>query len=95
DGLIPIRSIGREFFLFDREAQTLVGSETGLSIELGRRVVVRLSDVVPVTGGIELELVSLDGKSIPRAAPGRAGKPARKKAKKTARAKRKVSRRRR
>ena len=29
DGLVPVRSLGREFFHFDREAGTLMGSDTG------------------------------------------------------------------
>src|SRR6056297_392255 len=36
DGLIPVRSLGREFFHFDREAGTLMGSDTGLTIGLGQ-----------------------------------------------------------
>ena len=31
-GLIPIRSIGREFFHYDRESETLMGADTGLTI---------------------------------------------------------------
>ena len=32
DGLLPIREIGNEYFHYDRDAQTLVGSETGTQI---------------------------------------------------------------
>jgi len=66
DGLIPVRSLGREFFHFDRDAGTLMGSDTGLTIELGQRVTVKISEVVPVSGGIALELVSIEGESLPR-----------------------------
>ena len=38
DGLIPIRSIGREFFHFDPRTQTLMGADTGLTIAMGQRV---------------------------------------------------------
>ena len=64
DGLIPIRALGREYFHFDREAQTLEGSDTGLIIGLGQRVLVRLAEAVPVTGGLMLELLELDGAAI-------------------------------
>lgn len=98
DGLIPIRSLGREFFHFDREAGTLMGSETGLTLSIGQRATVRLSEAVPVTGGIALELLDLEGKALPRA-PSPAGRTARRKSslakRKTARAKRKVTRKRR
>src|SRR6056297_670567 len=99
DGLIPVRSLGREFFHFDREAGTLMGSDTGLTIGLGQRVTVRLAEAAPVTGGLALDLVSIDGKSLPRG-PGKArGKaPKRKLAqakRKSDKIKRKVSRSRR
>jgi ribonuclease R len=64
DGLIPIRALGREYFHFDRDAHTLEGSDTGLVIGLGQRVVVRLAEAVPVTGGLMLELLELDGAAI-------------------------------
>ena len=64
DGLIPVRSLGREFFHFDRDAGTLMGSDTGLTIALGQQVTVKISEVVPVSGGIALELVSIEGESL-------------------------------
>ncbi len=73
DGLVPVRSLGREFFHFDREAGTLMGSDTGLTIAIGQRVTVRLTEAVPVTGGLELELLSIDDQALPRSrgTPGR------------------------
>ena len=98
DGLVPIRSLGREYFHFDREAGTLVGADTGLTVGIGQKVVVRLAQATPVTGGLELELLELEEKALPRGGtPGRGG-PRRKSAqskKKSAKTKRKVSRRRR
>lgn len=98
DGLVPIRSLGREYFDFDREAGTLVGADTGLTVGIGQKVVVRLAQATPVTGGLELELLELEDKALPRGGtPGRGG-PRRKSAqskKKSAKTKRKVSRRRR
>ena len=43
DGLVPIRSVGREFFHYDQNSQTLMGADTGLTIGLGQRVTVRLA----------------------------------------------------
>ena len=71
DGLLPIREIGNEYFYFDRDAQTLMGSETGLEISVGQRVMVRLSEAVPITGGLMLELLELEGKGIVQGAGGR------------------------
>ena len=64
DGLIPIRALGREFFHFDEGTQTLMGSETGLVLGIGQKVMVRLSEAVPVTGGLILELLSVEGATM-------------------------------
>ncbi|MBL9050799.1 MAG: ribonuclease R [Tabrizicola sp.] len=61
DGLIPIRALGREYFHFDEASQTLMGSETGLTLGIGQKVTVRLTEAVPVTGGLILELLSVEG----------------------------------
>ncbi len=99
DGLIPIREIGREYFHYDRDSQTLMGSDTGLEITVGQRVLVRLAEATPVTGGIMLELLELDGKELPSGGgPGRSRGPTRRKQskarKKAAKTKRKVTRKR-
>jgi ribonuclease R len=99
DGLIPMRNLGREYFKYDHETETLRGSETGLTIGLGQRVTVRLTEAAPVTGGIALELLSIDDKSIPQGPKRGRGKPVRRKEsqarKKAAKTKRKVNRTRR
>jgi len=99
DGLIPIRTLGREYFHFDPDAQTLKGADTGLTLGLGQKVTVRLAEAVPTTGGLMLELLSVEGKVLPRSQSRGRGKPmgrkpnkSRKKASKT---KRKVERTRR
>ncbi|VDC21262.1 ribonuclease R [Pseudogemmobacter humi] len=78
DGLVPIREVGREFFHHDPDSQTLMGSDTGLTIGIGQKVTVRLAEAVPVTGGLMLELVEIEDRPLPsgRAARGR-GKPPR------------------
>ncbi len=65
DGLIPIRSVGREFFHFDADTQTLMGADTGLTIGIGQRVKVRLTEAVPVTGGLILELLEIEDRALP------------------------------
>ena len=73
DGLIPIRAVGREFFHYDETTQTLMGADTGLTIGIGQRVVVKLAEAVPVTGGLVLELVEIDGATIAAGGRGRKG----------------------
>jgi ribonuclease R len=108
DGLVPIGTLGNEFFHFDRDAGTLMGADTGRIIALGMRARVKLVEAAPVTGGIAFELLELDDDeytSVPGGRRGR-GRPGRKpgpsprrklgKAKaKDAKTKRKVSRQRR
>ena len=99
DGLVPMRSIGQEYFHYDAEANTLMGSDSGRIIALGQRATVRLSDAVPVTGGIELELLTLDGKTMPRGRISPAGRSPRRKSikakRKSDKTKRKIKRSRR
>ena len=100
DGLIPIRDVGREFFHYDDQTQTLMGADTGLTLGIGQRVTVRLAEAIPVTGGLVLELLSLDGAPLPRSPnTGRKGRFAPRKpgafAAREAKTKRKVLRKRR
>ncbi len=69
DGLVPIRTLGQEYFHFDREAGTLMGADTGLTLSLGQRVTVRLTEAAPVSGGLALELLAIEGDELPRPAP--------------------------
>jgi ribonuclease R len=91
DAMIPIRTLGREYFHFDAESQTLMGSDTGLVIAMGMRVSVKLVEAAPVTGGLIVELIAIDDRNVPRGPSRGRGKPprrkvgsARKKAAKTA-----------
>ena len=89
DGLVPIRSIGREFFHFDREAQTLMGADTGLEIGIGLRVKVRLVEAEPVTGGLMLEILEIEEKKMPSPVRGKRRGAPRKPAQKVSRRRRK------
>ncbi|MEM7496973.1 MAG: ribonuclease R [Pseudomonadota bacterium] len=60
DGLLPVRSLGEEFFHHDPELQSLMGDRTGRVFTLGQRLTVRLVEAVPVTGGLLLDLVSAE-----------------------------------
>ncbi|MEQ5827261.1 ribonuclease R [Sulfitobacter sp. NFXS29] len=95
DGLVPMRSLGREYFHHDPEAQTLMGSDTGMIIGIGQRVTVRLAEAVPVTGGIALELLEIEDKKVKQGGGGSrspAGRNPRGKAVKAKRKKDKIKR---
>ena len=98
DGLIPIRTLGREFFHYDARTQTLMGADTGMTLSVGQRVTVRLAEAVPVTGGLMLELLEVEGGPMPGGASARRGGPVRRKSgqsrARSGNVKRKVERRR-
>ena len=43
----------------------LTGADTGMTIGIGQRVTVKLAEAIPVTGGLVLELLELDGAGLP------------------------------
>lgn len=79
DALVPIRTLSAEYFDFDTESQTLMGSKSGTIIGLGQRAVVKLAEAAPVTGGLTAELISLDERTMPRGPSRGRGKPTRRK----------------
>ncbi|MEO6381260.1 MAG: ribonuclease R, partial [Nitrobacter sp.] len=58
DGLIPIRTLGTEYFNYDETRHALVGSRSGAMHKLGDAVEVRLVEAVPVAGALRFELLS-------------------------------------
>ncbi|MFP4239109.1 MAG: ribonuclease R [Rhodosalinus sp.] len=87
DGLIPMRNLGREYFVYDRKSDSLMGSDTGTVIKPGQRVTVRLAEAAPVTGGLALELLELEDEPM----PGPRDRPGRSPRRKPAQAKRKAA----
>lgn len=73
DGLVPISALGREFFHYDPDSQTLTGERSRRVIGLGQRATVRLMEAAPVTGGLLFELLAVEGRNLPtppRGGPG-------------------------
>ena len=58
DGLIPVSSLGDEYFVHDDRAHALVGQRSGRRWPLGKMVETRLVEATPVTGGLVLEMLS-------------------------------------
>ena len=73
DGLIPIRTLGSEYFNYDETRHALVGTRSGAMHRLGDVVDVRLVEAAPVAGALRFELLS-EGRVMPR---GRRREPAR------------------
>ena len=58
DGLIPVRSLGEEYFNYDETRHALIGSRSGAMHRLGDVVDVRLVEAAPVAGALRFELLS-------------------------------------
>jgi ribonuclease R len=65
DGLIPIRTLGTEYFNYDESRHALVGSRSGAMHRLGDVVDVRLVEAQPVAGALRFELLS-EGQAVAR-----------------------------
>jgi len=65
DGLIPIRTLGTEYFNYDEARHALVGTRSGAMHRLGDVVEVRLVEAAPVAGALRFELLS-EGHTAPR-----------------------------
>jgi ribonuclease R len=91
DGLVPVSTLGTEYFRYDEASQTLVGEDSDTRFAAGQRLKLRLVEANPVSGGLRFELaeaasayaparggrgVRRDGRRAGGEAPGR-DKPAR------------------
>jgi ribonuclease R len=65
DGLVPIRTLGSEYFNYDEARHALVGTRSGAMHRLGDVVDVRLVEAAPVAGALRFELLS-EGRIAPR-----------------------------
>ena len=65
DGLIPVRTLGSEYYNYDETRHALIGSRSGAMHRLGDVVEVRLVEAAPVAGALRFELLS-EGVTAPR-----------------------------
>lgn len=71
EGLIPIRSLGADFFHHDEKRQALVGQRSRASFGMGDVLTVKLMEAAPLTGGLRFALADGSGSEN---APRRGGK---------------------
>jgi ribonuclease R len=64
DGLVPIRTLGSEYFEYDEARHALVGTRSRAMHRLGDSVEVRLVEAAPVAGALRFELLS-EGHAAP------------------------------
>ena len=56
EGLLPVKALGEEWFVFDEDRMMLVGESTGRSWRLGQRVAVEVAGAKPERGQIDFVL---------------------------------------
>jgi len=70
DGFVPVTTLGREYFVYDKARHALIGERSGDTYQMGDRLEVKLVEATPVSGGMRFEVVS----------EGKEGKPANRRA---------------
>ena len=65
DGLVPVSTLGAEYFVCNEEARTLEGSASGTRYAAGQTLDLRLAEANPITGSLRFELPLGEGE-MPR-----------------------------
>jgi ribonuclease R len=63
DGLVPVSTLGADYFRYQEASQSLIGDESGVRFTLGQRLKLRLAEANPVSGGLRFELPESDTQS--------------------------------
>jgi ribonuclease R len=56
DGLVPVSTLGREYFRYDEAAQALEGEESGTRYTSGMRLKLKLAEANPISGALRFEV---------------------------------------
>jgi ribonuclease R len=56
DGLVPVSTLGSEYFRYDEKSRSLIGEQTGETYHSGQRLKLRLVEASPITGSLRFEL---------------------------------------
>jgi ribonuclease R len=77
DGLVPVSSLGDEYFRFDETSLTLVGEHSGETFATGQRLDLKLAEADPVSGALRFEIPGMGRgrRPSPRPVMGRRGRP--------------------
>jgi ribonuclease R len=79
DGLVPVSSLGSDYFRYEEESRSLVGERSGEEYRPGMKLKLRLAEANPISGALRFELPE-GGSFAPRRgrggrADGASGKP--------------------
>ncbi len=68
DGLVPVSTLGAEYFTYDEAGRTLKGRDSGTVYKSGMKLKLRLVEANPISGGLRFEVPDVE---IPGKQPGR------------------------
>ncbi|HYI41311.1 MAG TPA: RNB domain-containing ribonuclease [Allosphingosinicella sp.] len=75
DGLVPVSTIGSDYYRYEESSRSLIGDDSGERFSPGQRLKLRLVEANPVSGGLRFELPdSGRGPAVPRGGPRRDGR---------------------
>ena len=68
DGLVPVSTLGGEYFRYDEAGHALVGESSGTRYTTGDKLELRLAEANPLTGALKFEVPGSEGGIEPRGA---------------------------
>jgi ribonuclease R len=74
DGLVPVSTLGSDYYRYDEASQTLAGDDSGETFSPGQRLELRLVEANPVSGGLRFELPGASYTAARGALPRRDGR---------------------
>ncbi len=64
DGLVPVSTLGSDYFRYDEAARALVGERSGTRFDTGQKLELKLAEANALTGALKFELPGTEGKRI-------------------------------
>ncbi|MEO7177494.1 MAG: RNB domain-containing ribonuclease [Allosphingosinicella sp.] len=74
DGLVPVSTLGSDYYRYEESSHSLVGDDSGERFSSGQRLKLRLVEANPVSGGLRFELPGAGHSPRPRGGPRRDGR---------------------
>jgi ribonuclease R len=69
DGLVPVSTLGADYFRYDEASQRLIGDDSGVEFASGQRLRLWLVEANPVSGGLRFALPDTPASREPRGRP--------------------------
>ena len=66
DGLVPVSTLGNDYFRYDEAARSLVGERSGQTYSVGDRLELKLAEANALTGALKFEVPGSEGKPVER-----------------------------